>query len=199
MPLRRAYADEDEGSFVDWRGMRGCGSRESTPPGVFSSPKSPRFEAKFYEWQALCHVASCLGRPVLTNVRDPRPGTGHFQSPEVDGVIEIAGRRILVEAKSYGLTRDDVRKIVEKYKTILWDELLLVAPLFHQPEFDPPANVRLLAFAPNLSLLRRRYFGSPYSLPSAVQVRTSLSGLVLHPSQTGEMRNKCRRGIRVAS
>jgi hypothetical protein len=149
--------------------MRGCGSRESTPPNSSSSLKLPRYEAKFYEWQALCHVAHCLGNPVLTNVRALRPNTGHFQSPEVDGVVEIAGKRILVEAKSYGLTQGDVGKIVEKYKTISWDELLLVAPLFHQPEFNRPASVRLLPFTPNLSPLRRIYFASPYSLPSALQ------------------------------
>ena len=148
--------------------MRGCGSRQSTPPINPLHSESIRYETNFYEWQALVHVAGLLGVSVLTNVRQIRPPWPLLQSPEIDGVIEINGRYILIEVKSYGLDRRDITEILGKYQTLGHDELILVAPFFHS-NVGLPRDVRPITFAPSLSKLADAYSSLPYLLPPALE------------------------------
>lgn len=148
--------------------MRGRGNRQSTPPSQSSRSSSPRYETRFYEWQALARVASLLGVPVCTNVRQTSTQVQPLQSPEADGAADIHGRRILIEAKSFSLTRRDVEAIFHKYSTFRGDELLLIAPSFEN-NVVAPRNVQLISFVPNLSPLRRAYWGKPYSLPPTLE------------------------------
>jgi hypothetical protein len=120
---------------------------------------SPRYEAKFYEWQALCHVATLLKIPVLTNVRQFRPDTGRLQSPEVDGVAEDRRRRILIETKSYCLAQEDTDSIIAKYSKFRPDELLLVAPSY-KSDLALPRYARAISFLPDLSVLKQAYWGT---------------------------------------
>jgi hypothetical protein len=115
-----------------------------------------RYEPRFYEWQALCHVAKFLSLPVLTNVRTYRPNTAVSQQREVDGIVEFNGRRMLVEVKSSPQDQDGVRTIVDKYSDLQNDELLIVAPFFAK-NVERPDGVRLVEFTPNLTALRDLY------------------------------------------
>src|SRR5258708_2199346 len=99
-------------------------------------------------------MASLLSLPVLTNIREFRPDVLRLQSPEIDGLIEDGGRRIIIEVKSYGLTQNDVSEIASKYSRINRDEMYLVAPNF-QPRMTLPKNIFLVAFVPDLTAIKR--------------------------------------------
>jgi hypothetical protein len=109
-------------------------------------------------------MAQLLSLPVLTNIREFRPNVRRLQSPEVDGLVQDASRRLLIEVKSYGLAQDDVNEIVSKYGRIRRDEMYLVAPTF-QANITFPNNVYPVRFLPDLSAIRHAYLESTYSLP----------------------------------
>jgi hypothetical protein len=113
-------------------------------------------------------MAHVLSLPVLTNIREFRPDVRRLQSPEVDGLVEDVSRRLLIEAKSYGLAQDDVNEIVSKYCRIIRDEMYLVAPSF-QANIIFPKNVHPVGFLPDLSAIRHAYLESTYSLPKELE------------------------------
>jgi hypothetical protein len=137
-----------------------------------SPPIITRYETKFYEWQALGHVANLLNLPVLTNVRQVRPGSSHFQSPEIDGMIHDDGKIILIEVKSFNLAQGDIDLILKKYSRFEYEKLLIVAP-HYQCRTDPPANVSLLSFVPDFSVIQKTYLQQEYRLPDALQEELS--------------------------
>jgi hypothetical protein len=124
----------------------------------------PRYEPKFYEWQALCHVANLLSQPVSTNVRAFEPDKAVLQRREVDGIVKAHGRLFFVEAKSSPQDQESIRSIANKYQTLEYDELLVVAPGFSAGLKAPP-RIRLVEFAPNLSALAYAYREPEISLP----------------------------------
>jgi len=128
----------------------------------------PRYEPKFYEWQALCHVASLLSLPVATNVREFRPDKAIWQQQEVDGVVRANGQVLLVEVKSSPQDQAALQSIFDKYRSLTHDELLIVAPFF-SPGLRLPANIRLIRFAPELSALMEAYRGPGIPLPEILE------------------------------
>lgn len=105
---------------------------------------------------------------MLTNIRELLPDVGRLQSPELDGLVEDDGKRITIEAKSYGLTQDDVDEIQYKYRGINRDQMYLVAPNF-QAKLVLPKNVFAVSFQPDLSEIRRAYRAQTYSLPKDLE------------------------------
>lgn len=135
--------------------------------GSFTALSPLRYEPRFYEWQALCHVAKLLSLPVLTNVRAYRLNTPVSQQREVDGIVEVNGRRMLVEVKSSPQDQEGVQTIVDKYSELHSDELLIVAPLFAK-SIEPQDRVRLIEFRPNLIALRDLYESADVTLPDGL-------------------------------
>ncbi|WP_287588310.1 DNA primase small subunit domain-containing protein [Candidatus Borrarchaeum sp.] len=76
---------------------------------------------RFYEYAALAAVAQSVG-PIFTNVR-----FGDSTSPEYDG-LSLDGQTV-VEVKSYPLSRDDCKKLVEKTNKH-FEKLIIIAPGF---------------------------------------------------------------------
>ena len=106
---------------------------------------------------------------MLTNVRELRPGLGRLQSPEIDGLIEIGSRRLLIEVKSFALNQTEIGQILTKYSSIGFDELLIVSPAF-KPDRSLPRNVQLIPFHPDLSALRETYSRQTYTLPRGLEL-----------------------------
>lgn len=118
-------------------------------------------------------MADVLSLPVLTNVREPRPNTNRFQSPEVDGVIEDGTRRIVIEAKSYGLGQVEVDEILLKYRQIVRDEMYIIAPSFEQ-QLALPRHVHAICFLPDFSRIQNAYLEPPYQLPEGLEHELAL-------------------------
>jgi hypothetical protein len=162
----------------------------------------PRYESKLYEWQALCHVASVLSHPVFTNVRDSASAGPLLQSREVDGVIEANGKRILIEAKSFALSHQDVIDIERKYRPLEFDELLIVAPSVSSA-VPRSGRTKLLEFEPDLKHLSDGYARTDFELPSALKNELETGDhhfrfllAERNKGETGRFRNQIDKGIR---
>jgi hypothetical protein len=87
-------------------------------------------------------------------------------------MIHNDGKTILIEVKSFNLAQGDIDLILKKYSRFKYERLLIVAPHYYR-KTDPPANVTLICFVPDLSVIQKAYLQQEYGLPRALQEELS--------------------------
>lgn len=157
-----------EGDFFGVEGDERLRPPLLTPPHLDElTLLKPRYDSKFYEWQALCYVASVFSCPVATNVREIHYPTPALQSREFDGIIEHDGLRILVEVKSFSLGAQDVSAIESKFQSLGFDRLIIVAPSFSAGVNANSAE--LIEFEPQFDALEAGYSINDFELPNPLE------------------------------
>lgn len=114
------------------------------------------YDSQFYEYTALCYIASKNNEVLSINYRIPDFFLPISKRYEFDGYFEK--QNIAVEVKSYPLTDDDINEIKDKYKSFGIKKLIIISPEFVSKR--QRKNLELIEFIPSFSDFSKERYGN---------------------------------------
>ena len=112
------------------------------------------YDPKFYEFQELVAIAKKFRNPVQANVKLGNLSSN--QEIEIDGLINLKEKEWPIEIKSFSLTEENIKLIINKYKHFGFKCLKIVAPNFID-KVKSNIDIEYIEFRPNLSLISGFY------------------------------------------
>lgn len=119
-----------------------------------------RFQAKLFETRALWFYARTRNVPVRANVRLRHVDLSYSRRPEVDGLVLSGRSERVIEVKSYPLDGAQTRAALDRYRTLGFTNITLMAPAFETREVGAGPGVELIEFEPALDAVRSFYAGA---------------------------------------
>lgn len=120
------------------------------------------YDPNFYEFRALAELAKRFKTPLQANVK--LKNLSLKKQIEIDGLINHKEKEWPIEIKSYPLSEEEIKLIINKYKGFGFKCLKIVAPNFSS-KIKHKMEMEYIEFHPDLSLIRNFYKNWKINLP----------------------------------